>query len=180
MTSRRRFLAASAAAGTVGLAGCNGALTGNGDDGDGPGQIGSGRAGRGAPGGTPMSAMADLEGKVTVYSGRSEVLVGELVGYIESLYDDLDLQDRYGSANEMVSQIRQEGDTSPADVFYSVNAGALGLLAESGRTTPLPEVPVQRSSSSRNSGRTRLATSSGSGVVRSDSASRPSAPALTE
>jgi iron(III) transport system substrate-binding protein len=86
-----------------------------------------------------MSEMPDLEGEVTVYSGRSEVLVGELVGYIESLYDDLDLSVRYGSANDMVSQIRQEGDTSPADVFYSVNAGALGLLAESGRTTPLPE-----------------------------------------
>jgi iron(III) transport system substrate-binding protein len=141
LTSRRRFLAVSAAAGTVGLAGCNGALTGNGngDDGDGPGQIGSGRAGRDAPGGTPMSEMPDLEGEITVYSGRSEVLVGELVGYIESLYDDLDLSVRYGSANDMVSQIRQEGDTSPADVFYSVNAGALGLLAESGRTTPLPE-----------------------------------------
>ena len=139
MTSRRRFLAISGAAGTVGLAGCNGALTGNGDDGDGPGQIGSGRAGRGAPGGTPMSEMPDLEGEVTVYSGRSEVLVGELVGYIGSLYDDLDLSVRYGSANDMVTQIQNEGDTSPADVFYSVNAGALGLLAESGRTAPLPE-----------------------------------------
>ncbi len=145
MTSRRRFLAASATLGTVGLAGCNGLLPGNGNgNGDGNddapvGQIGSGREGRGTPGGTPMAAMPALEGTVTVYSGRSEVLVGELVAFIEDRYDDLDLRVRYGAASEMVSQIRTEGDTSPADVFFSVNAGALGVLAEADRTTPLPD-----------------------------------------
>jgi iron(III) transport system substrate-binding protein len=148
LTSRRRLLATVGSVGAVGLAGCNDALSGNGnsngngEDGEGEepvGQIGSGREGRGTPGGTPMEEMPPLEGELTVYSGRSQVLVDELVGFIDSLYDDLDLSVRYGSASEMVSQIQTEGDTSPADVFFSVNAGALGVLAEAGRTGPLPD-----------------------------------------
>ena len=142
MTSRRRFLASGAAVGTVGLAGCNGLLPGTGVDGDGDddvGQIGSGRAGREDPGGTPMAEMPALEGDLTVYSGRSEVLVGRLVGFIDDRYDALDLGVRYGAASEMVNQIRTEGDSSPADVFFSVNAGALGVLAEAGRTATLPD-----------------------------------------
>jgi iron(III) transport system substrate-binding protein len=142
LTSRRRFLASGAAVGTVGLAGCNGLLPGTGVDGDGDddvGQIGSGRAGREDPGGTPMAEMPALEGDLTVYSGRSEVLVGRLVGFIDDRYDALDLGVRYGAASEMVNQIRTEGDSSPADVFFSVNAGALGVLAEAGRTATLPD-----------------------------------------
>jgi iron(III) transport system substrate-binding protein len=145
VTSRRRFLATSATVGGLGLAGCsdlipggNGDGNGNGDDSP-VGQIGSGRAGRDLPGGTSMEEMPPLEGELTVYSGRSEVLVGELIAYVESLYDDLDLSVRYGGATEMVNQIRTAGDNSEADVFYSVNAGSLGQLADAGRTTPLPD-----------------------------------------
>ncbi|RLM50249.1 extracellular solute-binding protein [Halorubrum sp. Atlit-28R] len=143
---RRKFLAAAGAVGAAGLAGCNG--TGDDDDGsdgdddaggDAVGQIGSGRAGRGAPGGTSMSEMPALEGELTVYSGRGEFLVGELVSYIDDLYDDLDLTVRYGGSTDLVNQIANEGEGSPADVFYSVNAGALGALADAGRTQALPD-----------------------------------------
>ena len=147
---RRRFLAAAGAVGTVGIAGC----TGGGDGGDGEdgsdggdggdaessiGQIGSGREGRGAPGGTPMAEMPALEGELTVYSGRGEFLVGELVSYIDDLYDDLDLTVRYAGSTDHVNAIVNEGEGSPADVFYSVNAGALGALADAGRTQALPD-----------------------------------------
>jgi iron(III) transport system substrate-binding protein len=37
-----------------------------------------------------------------------------------------------------VNQITNEGQGSPADVFYSVNSGALGALADAGRTQELP------------------------------------------
>lgn len=140
--SRRRFLATAAGAGAVGAAGCS-RLPRLGDDGDGddgpePGQIGSGRIGD-PPGGTPMEEMPPLEGSITVYSGRSEVLVSELVAYVEDLYDDLELKVRYGSADGMVNQIQTEGENSEADVFFSVNAGALGVLAEGDRTEALPD-----------------------------------------
>jgi len=122
---RRQFLAATGALGVAGLAGCTGDDTdggsGNssdggdgGDGGDGSiGQIGSGREGRGAPGGIPMAEMPDLEGELTVYSGRGEFLVGELVEYIEDQYDDFDLTVRYAGSTDLVNQILNEGDGSP-------------------------------------------------------------------
>ncbi|GAB3703205.1 type 2 periplasmic-binding domain-containing protein [Halorubrum pallidum] len=150
---RRRFLAATGAVGTVGIAGCTGGGDGgdgedSGDGGDGGdggdaessiGQVGSGREGRDAPGGTPMAEMPALEGELTVYSGRGEFLVGELVSYIDDLYDDLDLTVRYAGSTDHVNAIVNEGEGSPADVFYSVNAGALGALADAGRTQALPD-----------------------------------------
>ena len=152
--TRRKFLSAAAAAGIVGVAGCNtpdesgsGTETdteasgdGGGGNGD-PDQIGSGRDAFGdrTIGGVSMEAMPDLEGELTVYSGRGEALVGELIGFIDDRYPDLTIRPRYNTAAELVSQIETEGGNSPADVFYSVNAGALGTLADRGRTQTLPQ-----------------------------------------
>ncbi|WP_299236341.1 extracellular solute-binding protein [Natronomonas sp.] len=135
---RRRVLAGVGALGAAGLAGC---FSGNTDEPtDSPvGQIGSGREGRGAPGGMPIADMPPLSGELTVYSGRGEFLVGALVQFIEDQYDDFSLTVRYSGSTDLVNQIVNEGDGSPADVFYSVNAGALGALAEEGRTASLPE-----------------------------------------
>jgi iron(III) transport system substrate-binding protein len=143
-TDRRTFLAGAATAGAVGLAGCSGILgngEGNGNgNGDSPiGQIGSGRAGRGTPGGTPMAEMPDLEGELTLYSGRGEFLVGDLISYIEDLYDDFSLTVRYAGSTDLVNQIINEGQGTPADVFYSVNAGSLGALTDADRTQALPD-----------------------------------------
>ena len=135
--NRRRFLASAGAVGAVGLAGC----TGEGTDDDAQasiGQIGSGREGRGLPGGTPIAEMPDLSGELTVYSGRNEFLVGPLVRYIDEQYPDLDLEVRYASSTDHVNAIINEGEGSPADVFYSVNAGSLGALASEGRTQAIP------------------------------------------
>jgi iron(III) transport system substrate-binding protein len=137
---RRRFIAAVGAAGATGLAGCS--FFSESDDGtdESPiGQIGSGREGRDAPGGTSITEMPALEGELTVYSGRGEFLVGELVTYIEEQYDNFSLTVRYGGSTDLVNQIVNEGEGSPADVFYSVNAGALGALTEGGRTQALPD-----------------------------------------
>ncbi|WP_323190407.1 extracellular solute-binding protein [Halostella sp. PRR32] len=142
--NRRRFLAGTGAAGMASLAGCSAALdllSGDEDSGgdDEPGLIGSGREGRDAPGGTPMSEMPDLSGTLTLYSGRGEPLVGELISYIVDTYDDFEIEPRYNSSTDLVNQIRQEGEASPADVFFSVNAGALGLLADENLAATLPD-----------------------------------------
>ncbi|MFA9518449.1 extracellular solute-binding protein [Halopenitus sp. H-Gu1] len=150
-TDRRTFLAAVSAITAGGLAGCtgngnggigngNGNGNGNGDDsGSDIGQIGSGREGREAPGGTSMDEMPDLEGELTIYSGRGEFLVGELVNYIDDRYDDFTVADnvRYGNSTDLVNQIITEGEGTSADVFYSVNAGALGALADEGQAASL-------------------------------------------
>jgi len=137
---RRRFLAATGALGVAGLAGCTDDENdggGDGSDTDSVGQIGSGRAERDAPDGTSMTDMPDLSGELTVYSGRGEFLVGELIEYIEDLYDDFDLTVRYGGSTDLVNQIANESEGSPADVFYSVNSGSLGALADERRTREL-------------------------------------------
>ena len=155
--TRRRFLRAAAAAGVVGVAGCNtpgagvdGTDTETGTDADGggggdPEQVGSGRSpfGDREIGGVTIAEMPDLEGELTVYSGRGEALVGELLGFIEDRYPDFTVRPLYNSAAELVSQVETEGQNSPADVFYSVNAGALGTLADRGRTQQLPQAVLE-------------------------------------
>jgi iron(III) transport system substrate-binding protein len=135
--SRRRFLASSAAAGAVALAGCAGSSEETSDSGF--GQIGSGRADRPEPGGTSITELPDLEGELEVYSGRSEFLVGELISSLEEEYDDFTASVRYGEGSDLQNTIETEGDGSPADVFYTVNAGNLGALADAGRTQELSD-----------------------------------------
>ncbi|MFB6141794.1 MAG: ABC transporter substrate-binding protein [Halorientalis sp.] len=153
-TTRRRLLQAGGAATAGALAGCSffrgdGPSTDSAGDqppwyGSGPGQFGA----RPVPGGTSMDEMPDLSGTINVYSGRGEGLVGDLLSYIESRYDDLDIRPTYQSANTLARRIQVEGQNTPADVFYSVNAGALGFVDELGYTDPLREattslVPAQ-------------------------------------
>ncbi|WP_306053555.1 extracellular solute-binding protein [Natronococcus wangiae] len=139
---RRGFLVGSAALGAAALAGCTGLIGGGEDEGDGGsvfGQIGSGREGRPEPGGTPVEEMPDLEGELTVYSGRGEFLVGTLIDDLEAYYDDFSIDPRYGDSADLVNQIEEEGSGTSADVFYTVDAGALGALADEGRTRELSD-----------------------------------------
>ena len=154
--TRRRFLRAGAAAGLIGIAGCSGQGTptptsaetdddgGTGADaGSGPpAQIGSAPSpfgDRTISGGVSVAEMPDLSGELTLYAGRGEALVGELLAFFEEVYPDLDIRPRYNSATELVNQILTEGSNSPSDVFFSVNAGALGALKDEGRTQALPD-----------------------------------------
>jgi iron(III) transport system substrate-binding protein len=145
--TRRRFIGTGAALGVAALAGCTefGSTEETTESPDGGGtsaQIGSGRSpfsDRENVGGTPMSEMPPMSGELTVYSGRGEPLVGTLLEYIEELYPDLTVRPRYDSASSLVNQIITEGQNSPADAFYSVNAGSLGALKDEGRTQTLPD-----------------------------------------
>lgn len=138
--TRRRLLTASAALGATSVAGCLGLLGGEEETTErSVGQIGSGRAGRDAPGGTSMDDLPDLSGELTIYSGRSEFLVGNLIEYIDDLYDDFTPTVRPGGGSDLVNQIINEGEGTPADVFYTVDAGGLGALADAGRTRELSD-----------------------------------------
>ena len=94
---------------------------------------------RPTPGGTSMDEMPDLSGSLRVYSGRGEGLVGDLIAYLDERYDDFDPQVTYDTASALAQRIDTEAGNTPADVFYSVNAGALGFLAENDRTEALAE-----------------------------------------
>jgi iron(III) transport system substrate-binding protein len=85
-----------------------------------------------------MADMPALSGELTVYSGRGEFLIGQLMDFIRDTYPDLTLNIRYGGAADLANQIRTEGQASPADVFFTVNSGILGLLANDGRLQSMP------------------------------------------
>ena len=140
-TDRRTFLAGATAAAGIGLAGCTDLLS---DDDPEPGLIGSGRADRSEPGGTPMAELPELSGELNLYSGRNEFLVGRLVDYIEGLYDDFEITPRYRDSVDLVNTIVNEGENTSADVFFSVNAGALSALADEGRARTLSDDVLER------------------------------------
>jgi len=78
-----------------------------------------------------------LAGQITVYSGRSQNLVGSLLQRFETL-TGVEIKVRYGATAEMAALILEEGENSPCDVYYAQDAGALGALAAAGRLRPLP------------------------------------------
>ncbi|MDZ4763945.1 MAG: iron ABC transporter substrate-binding protein [Chloroflexota bacterium] len=80
---------------------------------------------------------------LTVYSGRSEDLVSPILEQFTA-ETGIQLEVRYGNTAEMAAMILEEGDNSPADVYFAQDAGALGALAAAGRLTLLPSDVLER------------------------------------
>lgn len=81
------------------------------------------------------------EDALTVYSGREEEIVAPLFPKFTEA-TGIEVEVRYGKSAELAAQIDEEGDNSPADVFFSQDAGALGSIAS--RLTPLPTATLER------------------------------------
>ena len=84
---------------------------------------------------------------LTVYSGRSEELVKPLIDEFED-ESGIDVEVLYSDSADLARQIEQEGDSSPADLFFSQAPGPLGFLDDLGAFEPLPaeildQVPEQ-------------------------------------
>lgn len=143
--ARRAFLRSGAVLGASGLAGCFGFSQ---STPSGPVNLESFRGSgplveqRPTPGGTPIAELPDLSGTLTVYLGGGEGgLYLDLIELLERQYPEFTVKHRTASSSQLANTLIEElgGSGSPADVFWAVDAGALGVVAEEGGTEPLPD-----------------------------------------
>lgn len=73
---------------------------------------------------------------ITMYSGRGEELVKPIIDQFTSL-TGIRVEVRWGGTAELAATILEEGDNSPADIFYAQDPGALGALE--GKLVRLPD-----------------------------------------
>lgn len=85
----------------------------------------------------------DARADITVYSGRGEPLIETVMKRFTEA-TGIGVKARYGDSAELAATILEEGKNSPADVFWSQDAGALGALADEGRLGPLPQALLEK------------------------------------
>lgn len=87
---------------------------------------------------TGLAAGCGGEGEtLTIYSGREEEIVESLLQRFEQ-ETGVEIEMRFGDSAELAATIEEEGDNSPADLFFSQDAGALGSIE-----SQLAELPAE-------------------------------------
>ncbi|GMQ84795.1 MAG: iron ABC transporter substrate-binding protein [Acidimicrobiia bacterium] len=77
-------------------------------------------------------------GTLTVYSGRSEELIGPLIQQFEE-ESGIDVAVRYGGSTEIAATLLEEGGRSPADVVFTQDPASIGVVALEGLLDRLPD-----------------------------------------
>ena len=90
-----------------------------------------------------LAACGGEDADITVYSGRQEDLVEDLFEQFEE-ETGITVDVRYGDSAELAATIAEEGDNTPADVFFAQDAGSLGSLSGEGLLKELPAETLER------------------------------------
>lgn len=85
----------------------------------------------------------DDDSTLTIYSGREEEIVEPLLERFEQ-ETGIEIEVRYGDSAELAATIAEEGDNSPADVFFAQDPGSLGAVESEGLLAELPEELLER------------------------------------
>ena len=75
---------------------------------------------------------------ITLYSGRIPAAIGGAVDIYEA-QADRDVQVRFADTADLAATLVEEGDASPADVFFAQEPGAIGAVADAGLLVRLPD-----------------------------------------
>ena len=80
--------------------------------------------------------------QLVLYSGRSKALVQPV---LRKFADEtgIEVQVKYGKTAQLAVALQEEGEHSPADVFWSQDAGALGALVSAGMFTSLEQQTLE-------------------------------------
>ncbi len=81
--------------------------------------------------------------ELTIYSGRSEDLVQPLITQFEE-ETGIDVTVRYADSADLAATLVEEGDGSPADVFFAQDPASLGTVALEGLFGPIPSDLMER------------------------------------
>ncbi|MEM1346911.1 MAG: iron ABC transporter substrate-binding protein [Myxococcota bacterium] len=76
--------------------------------------------------------------KLVIYSGRKEKLVGKLIEKYEK-EKGVEVEVQYGKSAQLAATIIEEGDKSPADLFFAQDVSTLGFLQSEGKLVQLPK-----------------------------------------
>ncbi|MBM3655437.1 MAG: iron ABC transporter substrate-binding protein [Actinobacteria bacterium] len=80
---------------------------------------------------------------LVIYSGRSESLISPFLNEFTAL-TGIKPDVRYGDSAALAAQLLEEGHNSPADLFISQDAGALGAISEAGLFATLDDAILNR------------------------------------